>query len=135
MKILIICFLLLFGTIIQVTDAQDMQLSSDIDKSQIQMKMDSTFQINELGVLLIEYKLTIINNSTANLIFNEPISFFLPKEYENKINAYFVESEALEIQNINYMNELVIISNNKRHTIVTIDFRNEKYKYINKYEL
>ena len=128
MKILIICFLLLFGTIIQVTDAQDMQLSSDIDKSQIQMKMDSTFQINELGVLLIEYKLTIINNSTANLIFNEPISFFLPKEYENKINAYFVESEALEIQNINYMNELVVISNNKRHTIVTIDFRNENFE-------
>jgi len=128
MKILIICFLLLFGTIIQVTDAQDMQLSSDIDKSQIQMKMDSTFQINELGVLLIEYKLTIINNSTANLIFNEPISFFLPKEYENKINAYFVESEALEIQNINYMNELVIISNNKRNTIVTIDFRNENFE-------
>ena len=128
MKILIICFLLLFGTIIQVTDAQDMQLSSDIDKSQIQMKMDSTFQINELGVLLIEYKLTIINNSTANLIFNEPISFFLPKEYENKINAYFVESEALEIQNINYMNELVVISNNKRNTIVTIDFRNENFE-------
>ena len=128
MKILIICFLLLFGTIIQVTDAQDMQLSSDIDKSQIQMKMDGTFQINELGVLLIEYKLTIINNSTANLIFNEPISFFLPKEYENKINAYFVESEALEIQNINYMNELVIISNNKRNTIVTIDFRNENFE-------
>ena len=128
MKILIICFLLLFGTIIQVTDAQDMQLSSDIDKSQIQMKMDGTFQINELGVLLIEYKLTIINNSTANLIFNEPISFFLPKEYENKINAYFVESEALEIQNINYMNELVVISNNKRHTIVTIDFRNENFE-------
>ena len=120
--------MLLFGTIIQVTDAQDMQLSSDIDKSQIQMKMDSTFQINELGVLLIEYKLTIINNSTANLIFNEPISFFLPKEYENKINAYFVESEALEIQNINYMNELVVISNNKRHTIVTIDFRNENFE-------
>ena len=142
MRILIICFLLLFGTIIQAADAHEecipgtamveCPFSSDIDRNQLPITLESKFEINELGRLLIEYRITLTNNNTVvpAIKFNQPISFFLPKEYENKISAYEASSESLEGLNIKHVNELVIISQNKRNTIVTIDFRNENFEII-----
>ena len=142
MKILIICFLLLFGTIIQVANAHEecipgtsmveCPFSSDVDRNQLPITLESKFEINELGRLLIEYRITLTNNNTVApaIKFNQPISFFLPKEYENKISAYEASSESLEELNIKHVNELVIISQNKRNTVVTIDFRNENFEII-----
>ena len=140
MKILIICFLLLFGTIIQVANAHEecipgtsmveCPFSSDVDRNQLPITLESKFEVNELGRLLIEYRITLTNNNTVApaIKFNQPISFFLPKEYENKISAYEASSESLEELNIKHVNELVIISQNKRNTVVTIDFRNENFE-------
>lgn len=132
MRILIICFLLLFGTMIQSADAQadcsGCPLSSDIDKSLMEVKLDSKFEINELGRLLIDYRITFTNSLiNPGIVFNQPVSFYLPKEYENKISAYDASSEILHNQDISYINELVIISQSKRNTIVTIDFRNTNF--------
>ena len=70
MKILIICFLLLFGTIIQVANAQEecipgismveCPFSSDVDRNQLPITLESKFEINELGRLLIEYRICLL---------------------------------------------------------------------------
>ena len=94
----------------------------------VSMDIKSTIEINELGILESNYNLLVKNSGQTSETINKGIVLYLPLSYQNKIDAYRMNS-SLDVE--------LSISKNFKNTVLKIDNNNgiilspDKEEYVN----